>query len=221
MFNNLKKSTTYQIQIYRNIIFPHREGRIAIIGCGRSGTTYTSKLFKAFGYSVGHEALGKHGISSWCLVPDTRQRCWGPSLRELARLKLPFVHQVRHPLKVIASIATFGSHSWEFISNFIPIEKDDTLTQMCMKYWYHWNLLAEKRAKLTYQVELIEDALPKLLTIGGFDESRFDLAVVRGLRNDVNRRDHESTTWDSLEKEDPKLAEQIRELATRFGYSAS
>ena len=46
------------------------EGRLAIIGCGRSGTTYTSKLLQSFGVKVGHEKILDHGISSWCLVPS-------------------------------------------------------------------------------------------------------------------------------------------------------
>jgi hypothetical protein len=43
-----------------------------IVGCCRSGTGYMSALFTACGYDVGHERLGKHGISSWCwAVTDT------------------------------------------------------------------------------------------------------------------------------------------------------
>lgn len=196
----------------------HQEGRIAIIGCARSGTGYMTELFKQFGYFVGHESLQRHGISSWCLVPKTGKRCWGPSSQDLANLNLPYVHQVRHPLKVIASMTTARSDSWRFISRFIPIELNDNLIQNSMKYWYYWNRLAEKRAAFTYQVEEIEKALPGLINIGGFDESRFDSAGIRKIRKDINQRNHHSIAWSCLESEDSELTERIRTLATRYGY---
>lgn len=100
------------------------EGRLAIIGCGRSGTTYTSKLLQSFGVKVGHEKICDHGISSWCLVPDTSLRHIGPSSGDLEGLGIPHVHQVRQPLEVISSATTIRKKSWGFISQFIPIQKE-------------------------------------------------------------------------------------------------
>ena len=196
------------------------EGRIAITGCGRSGTTYTSQLFKTFGYSIGHESLERHGISSWCLAPDTLERCWGPSSQEVRRLRIPLVHQVRQPLNVIASISTASERSWRFIAKFIPIDADDSITLKGMKYWFYWNQLAETRAELTYRVEDIDSRLPELFRIGGFNDSRRDTPLVSKLPKNVNRRDHSSLTWQALEAEDAKMTEQIRELATRYGYTS-
>ncbi|MEL7422698.1 MAG: hypothetical protein AAFN81_06895, partial [Bacteroidota bacterium] len=91
--------------------------KIMIIGCGRSGTTYTSKLFKSFGYEVGHERLGKNGISSWMLVSDQTQVPIGPSFKDLRSLELPIVHQVRHPIKAISSLQATGHISWKFLAS--------------------------------------------------------------------------------------------------------
>ena len=44
--------------------------RCVIIGTGRSGTAYTSKLLRECGIDVGHEALGKDGVSSWYLTTE-------------------------------------------------------------------------------------------------------------------------------------------------------
>ena len=90
-----------------------------------------------------------------------------------------------------------------------------------MKYWYYWNQLAEKRAAFSYQVEEIERALPELIRIGGFDESRFDSAVIGEIRTDLNQRNHPSLTWGCLQSENPELTEGIRRLATRYGYQLS
>jgi hypothetical protein len=53
--------------------------KLAIIGCGRSGTKYVSELFNSLGINIGHERLDKHGIASWTLVPNTSIELWGPS----------------------------------------------------------------------------------------------------------------------------------------------
>ena len=44
---------------------------IVVTGCPRSGTLYTAKLLQAVGFDVRHEALGKDGIVSWYVVPNS------------------------------------------------------------------------------------------------------------------------------------------------------
>lgn len=219
MHHNLKNRVKNLVNpILNRLILNHEEGRIAITGCARSGTAYTSKLFKSYGYSIGHESLERHGISSWCLVPATSARCWGPSSRELNGLGIPLVHQVRHPIDVIASVSTAGEYSWKFIEKFIPIKSNDSILLKCMKYWYHWNVLAESQAEFTYRVDAMEAALPRLFQLGGFDASRLDSSIVRSFPKDVNRRDHPCVTRADLESEDSKLVKQILELATHYGF---
>jgi len=196
----------------------HREGRIAIIGCGRSGTTYTSKLFKKAGYSLGHETLERHGISSWYATPNTWRRCFGPAQKELRLLNIPRVHQVRHPINAISSVATFKEKSWDYVARYIPIEPGDSVLLRSMKYWYYWNLLAEECSLFTYQVEQINSSLGELLRVGGFDRMRFDDALLESFPKNVNRRDHGSLTWDNLKTENPELADRIRELSRKYGY---
>ena len=72
---------------------------MAIIGCGRSATSFVSRLFQSFGISIGHERLEKHGIASWTLVPDTNRMVWGPSYKLVRHLAIPMVHQVRYRFK--------------------------------------------------------------------------------------------------------------------------
>ena len=218
---------TFLSNSLKNIIYPklfrkklnHEEGKICIIGCARSGTKYTSMLFKSYGYALGHEMLERHGICSWCLVPVTTARCWGPSSWDLRSLDLPVVHQVRHPLDVIASLSTEGSSSWSFINKFIPIDSNDSFLVNCMKYWYYWNKLAESKAKLTYRVDDMESVLPALFKIGGFDATRFDTSIVSSFPKNVNARYHASLTIADLEFEDGKLTKEIIDLATRYGFS--
>jgi hypothetical protein len=58
-------------------------------------------------------------------------------------------HQVRHPLKVIGSACTFPMPEWEYVSRLIPGIQDDPAPLRTMRYWYHWNILAEEKAEWT------------------------------------------------------------------------
>lgn len=205
-----------EFQRYYKYLIHSKGGKIMILGCGRSGTTYTSKLFKSYGYSVGHERLGKHGISSWLLVSDKKEVFLGPSYYQLSELDLPSVHQVRHPVKTIASCQSTGHQSWEFLSDEISIDLNkDSKILRGMKYWLYWNLKAEERAIYTYRVENLEESFPKLLEIGGFSTNQ---KVQKIVSKKTNTRPHSSLEWKDLIKEDENLTNKIKKLALRYGY---
>ena len=210
--------------LYRRIEFDYNYklinrrtvSKIMIIGCGRSGTTYTSKLFNSLGYKVGHERLERNGISSWLLVSNQQKVFIGPSFEELKSLNLPVVHQVRHPLKAISSFQATGHQSWQFLAYEIPINyEEDSKVLKGMKYWYYWNLMAEEKSSFTYQVENLDDVFPELLKAGQF-------TAVVDKRNEVakttNTRSHIGLSWRDLRREDPVLTDKIIVLAKKYGY---
>lgn len=189
---------------------------LMVIGCGRSGTKFTSTLFKKNGIDIGHESLGEDGIASWCLVPDTYLSIYGPSFLKLKRYRMPVVHQVRHPLKVIASMQTANKYSWQFISNFIKIGRFDSTIKKCMKYWYYWNLLSEKKAQYRYKVEEIQQSFTKLCEIGDFSldaECKYDVS------KSTNTREHSELTVNDLYLRAPLLTRKIIRMARRYGYN--
>lgn len=195
--------------------------KLAIIGCGRSATRFSSRLFQNLGIQIGHERLEKQGIASWTLVPDTSKMVWGPSYNLIRYLNMPMVHQVRHPLDVISSVETVFSDkgTWDFIRNFIPIDDDDSLILKSMKYWYYWNILAEEKAVYTYRIENITEEMRKLIKIGQFDIS-CDLASTLGnISKTINTRKHPLLSWDDLKKTDERLTNMIIVLAKKYGYS--
>jgi hypothetical protein len=201
---------------------------IMIIGCGRSGTKFTNELFEANGFQVGHEQLGKDGIVSWTLVPDTDKRAWMPSIpkgklwipsfKELEPLNLPIAHQVRHPLAVVSSMQTAKRRDWWFISRFLDIEKQDSPILKNMKYWYYWNSMAETKASHSYRIENIENEFDRLCHIATFP---IRSQVTFDVKTSVNAREHDDVTWNDLDKEDKELARRIRGLARRYGYETS
>jgi hypothetical protein len=192
-----------------------RERGLVIVGCGRSGTTYTSKKMKSLGIDIGHERLKKDGISSWYLVSDQFKVPLGPNFEQIKKLTLPIVHQVREPLQCISSMLAIGRISYEFLSNEIPIDfENDSKILRAMKYWYYWNLKAESKAIFTYQIEEFSQILDELLEIGQFSLS------TEKFKTDVNTnsRKHIDLAWSDLNKEDENLCHKIKELGRKYGY---
>ena len=187
-----------------------------VTGCGRSGTKYLSKIFRLAGYDIAHEKLGRDGIVSASLVPDTNKVPWGPSFREVP--EMPIVHQVREPLATIASTTTGHPKSWLFMQKHTSMKQDDSTLLKAMKFWYEWNLMAEEKACFTYRIEDIEEVFPRLLATGGFPTTNYDKDIFKVVSKKVNSRPHKTYTWEDLEKEDKKLASKIMLLAERYGY---
>lgn len=194
---------------------------IAITGCGRSGTKYISELFQKLGIDVTHEKLGKDGISSWCLVPHTQLKCFGPSYKDIEYRNIPLVHQIREPLSSISSMITMQDASWKFIRLFIPISQQDSKLKMCMKYWYYWNLMARQKSCYTYRIENIITEFEELIRIGDFKININVNKVISAIPKDINTRTHKQYCWSDLRNEDDSLANKIMILAKETSYYES
>lgn len=189
---------------------------IAITGCGRSGTTFTSELFSRLGYKVGHERFLLHGISSWMLSSNQKKVPWGPSRHDFSKLYLPIVHQVRNPISTISSMHSLSATSWEFIGCELPIHSSDSVLLKSMKYWYYWNLKSEEISEFTYQIEKIKERLPCILELGKFADPQGTFVYPN---TNVNTRPHSRIDWDLLESENEELTDKIRKMAMKYGYS--
>jgi hypothetical protein len=199
-------------------LYGKKKRHLLIIGCARSGTTYITKVLKKCGYKIGHEIIRKDGVSSWQMTVDTKKVPWG-NARKGYRFDHVF-HQVRHPLKVIASLyPTEPAQSFEFIREHIPeIKQEDSRLTQCAKYWYYWNLRAEAQAELTYCIEELENIWGELEARLG---KKLDQAVLGLIPKTTNTRDIcQYYTWKELQQQlEPDLYEKIRTLARRYGYS--
>lgn len=157
--------------------------KLLITGCGRSGTKYITFLLQRLDLDVGHEKLGRDGVASWYMAVDADSVPFGPARREVT---FEYVyHQVRHPLSVIASATTFKDVSWQFICAHQPIGLDEPLLLRCAKYWYYWNLEAEKIAQSRYRVEDLHASIEALCERLG---RKADRARIESVSKDVNTR---------------------------------
>ena len=215
--------------------------KLLITGCGRSGTLYASRLWRSLGLDIRHEQpippngmMGANGIASWFMVVDDPQPPSGPSAVDYEFEVV--LHQTRHPLKVIPSVAQFilgkGKRAPRFIERHVPEtvlrreEKDDldSRQQLLLKasrYWVRWNLWAEKRAHRSVKLEDLESELPRLCDLVGV---RFRSEVLDDIPKNVNARrllfqeEPWTCVWEDIKQMDSALYEDIRELASRYGY---
>lgn len=86
-----------------------------IIGHPRGGTTYSSKLFKTFGFDVGHESMGASGTASWLFASHYGWNFWTDKRkRNEFYFKWTFLN-VRHPLSIITSLITENQRNQDSI----------------------------------------------------------------------------------------------------------
>lgn len=115
-----------------------------ITGCGRSGTTFSSELFRQLGILIGDEKICRDGISSWkeAIKPNWK-----------LQLQYNYIfHQVRNPVDCINSFQTISPISWDFIRKYIPMERSDSDIIIYAKYWYYWNKTIEKKQKFNIKL---------------------------------------------------------------------
>ena len=207
-----------------------RSPRILITGCGRSGTNYVAKLLNSTGLPFSHEGFPKKGLAAWPLAVKHDDEMPWMLFKQGDITFTPILHQVRHPLAVIASTQTFAKSSWNYITKYIPLHDDDSLLLKCMKYWYYWNLEAEKISEWTYRLESFPDLFPKFCERIGHPELIQKKDMIHKMRRDVNSRagragkdssllPRKEVTWSRLDGEDKELCGLIRLLAEKYGYT--
>jgi hypothetical protein len=214
--------------------------KLLITGCGRSGTFYAAEVWRSLGLDIRHErpvpphgTMGRDGVASWFMTVDDPNPPFGPST---AGYTFDFVlHLVRHPLKVIASVAQFilqwGHASPRYMEHHAPetqltseehaLEPKQQLILRAARYWYHWNLLAQGKADETVQVEKLILKLPWLCESLGVE---CELSIADRVSKSTNarwqyvREDPWLVQWTDIETLDPALCKKIRDLAAFYGY---
>lgn len=193
---------------------------LLITGCSRSGTTFIADALSLCGLDIGHEIMGDDGCSSWFMCLDDGEGPWKncPTAKGIDFEHI--FHQVRYPLDAISSIyATEHPLAIQFFSNNIPEINpwDSNLVKSC-KFWYYWNLYAEKKAEWRYQIEQIEEVWDEMgLRLG----IALDRNVLKEISPKTNHRKRQvQFTWLELAEKLPEdLFAKIQELALRYGYS--
>ena len=179
-----------------------------ICGHARSGTKYTSHFCTALGLNMPHEVkIGKHGIVSW------RHIVHGRVGYEFGAI----LHQVRDPLKVIASSHRLMVTSWKYMAKHIDIKCNEHILIRCVKSYLMWNKLIEEKAMYRYKVE-------ELITPKVFKEWCYwmDILVpddIPKIDETMNTRPHKMLTWGDITQQVPiKLVRKLELRIKKYGY---
>ena len=212
--------------------------RAVIIGTGRSGTGYMSRLItEATGHATcGHEgwfaALGDRtpGLdidSSWLALPSIEAGTWAG----------PVVHVVRNPVACVASLLRtefFGMHSGTPYPQFAMAHckaAADALAispvDAAVEFWANWNARCAGAAHLTVRLEDVSDfeggedsiGAATLELIGVTLGVTFTWQVADAIPRTVNTRAHPSGNNDlALAVDEAYVWDRLGTRAAAFGY---
>ena len=145
--------------------------KLLIVGSGRSGTLYTSKVLSKIGYPIGHERVAACGACSMYFVSVAGGwEVWAPTRKDsVLAEKVPYRfetiwHQVRHPLKTIDSLAKSFNRSvrvWtaERFGFSLPGKAGNLVCPLpdkirwATRYWIEANRACRAVASWTYRIE--------------------------------------------------------------------
>lgn len=187
------------------------ELRLLIIGCPRSGTKYAAAYFQKIGHDIGHERVGKDGVSSWMFAATDNTYPWGVGKKTDYNFKM-IVHQIRHPLQVISSLSTIHNISWKFIAKHINLNPELNDIQKRMKMWIEWNKLCESQTNFRYRIENFDQAVQRICN--NLHISYKPAKIVKNL----NARNHIDLSWKQLVDADKQLCKEIISMMSRYGY---
>lgn len=191
---------------------------LLVTGCGRSGTHYTARLLQEMGLDVPHERVGKDGTASWKhIVSGTFVYIGKNRQAEIDSTCFDrILHQVRHPLKVIASMQTFSDSSWSYMAKFIELDLKAKPVKRAMQAWVRWNKLIEGKAQWRFQIEQLNGRFEEFCRQAGLTVQ--PMPQVPHEAKDSRTSRFKPVGWQDLVKHDAACAEEVRALALEYGY---
>ena len=182
-----------------------------ITGTGRAGTTHMAMTLREAGIMAAHEGWGDDGYVGWpyLLKPVSRREHTADVI----------LHQLRHPLKVIASMKTASGSTWkQYEATGVVESAASGLLQRCAECYIRLTDRADAIASWRFQIEQLPEVWDELVRRLGFS-SRSQPEVSKT----VNQRAYQDITWGDLELltflvGGQRPVEIIREKAARYGY---
>jgi hypothetical protein len=209
------------------------------VGHPRCGSRYMSELLKVCGLDVGHERMGKHGISSWMFAVEDDDNPWARDPLSASRKHKHFghvMHFVRDPRTAIPSIIRENRHaekSYAFRRRHIiktyKIDLDDAGSEVekALLSYIYWNkIIEEQKTDIMVRVEDAEDSTLRFLK--AIDIVANDRSIYSPPPKDVNRQKLyqgklperpclTEADWDDV---DEGLKKEANAMCGRYGYPA-
>lgn len=203
---------------------------VLTVATARSGTKYAARVWRAAGVDVRHELMGAAGTVSCFMavdvLPPTDKTAHVERAKHVDGIAFRDVrfghvlHQVRHPLKVVASNEkTISRADREWMASIIDLDPHQPRLRWAIQYALRWNrLCAARKPAMRYRVEAMGEVWPELLKLLRLPSVPFP--------EKINKRTHASSgvrkakvySWEELTRQDPKGAEELRAFARECGY---
>lgn len=201
-----------------------RQPRFVIVGTGRSGTRYISRVLSTAGIRCGHEDWWTMGTRAIRLLGDAS---W-LALFNLNGFRGRVYHQVRDPIDVISSLASTSmnpewrgrhptSHAFHrHRSQYVTFGGDPLVDAMQFVDLYLTE--AERVAERTWRVEDVDSEIIIQIAadIGRRLTRQAVEAAFRNVPPTTHNREHELLRWDELP--DGPLKERLILHAQGYGY---
>lgn len=210
---------------------------LLIVGHPRCGSGYMSKLLQAMGLDVGHEKMGRHGISSWMFAVVDDEVPYALDKYAISRKFTYFqftVHHVRDPRTAIPSIMRENKHSpksFQFrrkhIKHWYGIDLEDHSSEIeraALSYIYWNNIIEKNGVAAVVRVEDEEDKLVEFLLKNGVI-GRKPILTNRPSRDINSRKPYHGVVYEKpdLKDEDwagmrPDILDALNAQCAKYGY---
>lgn len=201
---------------------------VVVTGAKRSGTAYIAAWITNCGWWCAHERDFPGRRPKWHRIhPGTVEASYAAT-PFLDRERMHVVHQVRHPLKVVASLMrrrdfadpTAPAARWPLEACLPARRRDDGPLERTLRWWLEWNRMVEPHAEARWRIEDLTDA-DLAATLTGFGRPTTAMRAQQGRavlprRINENRVPPQTWTWDDLPA--GRLLDEVKETAARYGY---
>lgn len=207
--------------------FPLQHPKIVIVGCGRSGTLYMSKVCQCFDRDVGHEGFGRDGISSWYLGDESRAIL----VRGLyQKCVVAYFHLVRHPIDVINSMYACELHphraGLDFYRRSTGHYFHPSLSSTA-EWWIQWNAFLEYYYPESIRIRVEDISSKKVLQSFASRVSAELTDDIYQKIQDLGSQTHTIKTKDcyhrytleDIEREDFGVSKIVQKFGEKYGYS--
>lgn len=195
---------------------------LIVTGCGRSGTGYAAALLTNAGVECGHEDVFTGRLDTRPVLTEGADSSWF-ALPYLAAQDAYVVHQVRHPLQVVASWLANRSLESRFVRRFLSrwcpqALAESTPARGVLRYWVDWNQRAASKCAQQWVVDQITpDALGHALAESGRPTRHAKAAVDQTPREVNTKATVTPISWSAFGE--TSLVDQAQVLADEYGIA--
>jgi hypothetical protein len=204
--------------------------KILVVGHPRTGTGYMSALLTSAGLDVGHERIGKDGISCWLFATENDNYASGISgdIKGKTRKDFQFdyiIHSVKNPYTCMSSIVNVENEakaSLAYRKKHVYINDNGTRLEKAVQSFLGWHKLIEDKIKADciIQVENAPEQLKQFLIskniLAAVEYKTMPSNKYNTRRNKKQYKEITQHEWDSLPID---LKNRLDAFCEKYKYS--